>query len=84
MSKKRYKEFNKAETETTINILYNDNLLCIYTNKVSLQRKLNKLIGEPKKEFMMKNSIAGSCWEMSLEDKSKISKIIMKANIFSL
>ena len=34
----------KEEAETTINVLYNENKLVIYTNKVKLQKELNKLI----------------------------------------
>ena len=82
--KKIYKELNKSETETTINVLYIENLLYIYTNKVSLQRELNKLIGEPTKEHMIKRSIVGSTWEISLDDKTKISRMVLKANIFEL
>lgn len=82
--KKIYKELNKSETETTINVLYSENLLYIYTNKVSLQRELNKLIGEPAKEHIVKKSIVGSTWKISLDDKVKISRMVLKANIFEL
>ena len=82
--KKIYKEINKLETETTINVLYSENLLYIYTNKVTLQKQLNKLIGEPTKEHMVKRSIVGSTWEISLDDKTKISRMVLKANIFEL
>ena len=34
MEKKIYKEVNKNETETTINVLYKEEKICIYTNKV--------------------------------------------------
>ena len=81
---KNYKEINKSETETTINVLYHENKLVVYTNKVSLQRQLNKLIGEPTKELKIKRSIAGSIWEIPLEEKSKIQRIIVKANIYEL
>lgn len=82
--KKIYKEANKAEIETTVNVLYSENKLSIYTNKVDLQRQLNKLLGEPTKELKVKRSIAGSIWEISLDDKSKISKVILKANLYEL
>lgn len=82
--KKIYKEANKGEIETTVNVLYSENKLAIYTNKVDLQRKLNKLLGEPTKELKVKRSIAGSIWEISLDDKSKISKVILKANLYEL
>lgn len=82
--KKIYKEANKGEIETTVNVLYSENKLSIYTNKVDLQRQLNKLLGEPTKELKVKRSIAGSIWEISLDDKSKISKVILKANLYEL
>ena len=84
MKEKIYKEPIKAEIETTINVLYNENILSIYTNKADLQRKLNKLIGEPTKEEKRKRSIVGSRWDIYLNEKNKISKIILKANIYEL
>ena len=78
------KQINKSETETTINVLYDEKIISIYTNKVDLQRKLNKMIGEPSKEYKIKRSIVGSTWEISLDDKAKIQKVILKANIYEL
>lgn len=82
MKKKIYKEPLKSETETTINVLYDEKILSIYTNKVSLQKQLVRLIGEPTKELMYKRSITGSIWNISLNEKNKIQKIILKANIY--
>lgn len=84
MKNKIYKEPIKSEEETTINVLYSENILSIYTNKVKLQKQLNKLIGEPTKEYKIKRSIVGSLWEISLDDKTKIQKIVLKANIYEL
>ena len=81
---KIYKETDKSEIETTINVLYGENKLSIYTNKVSLQKELNKILGAPTKEYKVKRSIVGSIWDISLEEKSKISKVILKANIYEL
>ena len=81
---KIYKEPIKAETETTINVLYSENKLSIYTNKVPLQKQLVKILGEPTRENKIKRSIACSTWEITLDNKSKISKMILKANIFEL
>lgn len=81
---KNYKEINKAETETTINVLYSENLLLIYTNKIELEKQLYKILGEPKQEYIKGKSIIGSIWEVPLSEKTKISKIILKANIFEL
>ncbi len=84
MESKIYKEPNKNETETTVNVLYSENKLLLYTNKVSLQKQLNKLIGKPKEEYKIKKSIVGSLWEISLSDKVKIQRIILQANIYEL
>ncbi len=81
---KIYKEPNISEIETTINVLYDENILSIYTNKANLQRKLNKLLGEPTKEYKIKKSTVGSIWEISLDDKTKIQRLIVKANIYEL
>ena len=71
MIKKIYKEPIKEEMETTINVLYSENKLSLYTNKVDLQKKLNKLIGEPTKEYKIKRSIVGSTWDIPLKEKEK-------------
>ena len=81
---KIYKEPNKCETETTINVLYDDKILSIYTNNVKLQKQLNKLLGKPNKEYKIKRSITGSSWDVPLSDKTKIQKLIVKANIYNL
>lgn len=84
MEKKIYKEANQTETETNINVLYKEQILSLYTNKIDLQKKLNKIIGEPTKEYKIKRSISGSVWEIPLKDKTKIRNLILKANIFEL
>lgn len=82
--RKIYKVANKSETETTINVLYGEKVLSIYTNKVELQRQLYKVLGEPKKEYIKGRSITGSVWEVPLREKSKISRMVLKVNIFEL
>ena len=81
---KRYKEPNKLELETTINVLYEENVISIYTNKPELQKQLCKSIGEPEKEFKKGKSILASRWCIPMSEKSKISKMMLKANIFEL
>ena len=81
---KKYKEPKVEEMETTINVMYNDNTFSIYTNKPNLQKQLNKIIGEPTKEYKIKRSISGSRWDISLDNKIIISRLILKANVFEL
>ncbi len=82
-NKKIYKEPIKSEMETNINVIYSENIFEVYTNNVPLQRQLNKLLGEPAKEYKIKRSIVGSKWKISLDDQSKINKIFLKARIFN-
>ena len=84
IKKKIYKEAESEEIETTINVLYEEGVLSIYTNKVDLQRALLKILGEPSKEYKKGKSVAASMWNVPLNEKSKISKIVLKANIFEL
>lgn len=84
MKKKIYKEANQFETETNINVLYKEQIISIYTNKVDLQKKLNKILGEPTKEYKIKRSISGSVWEIPFKDKTKITKLMLKGNIYEL
>ena len=84
VKKKIYKEANPEEIETTINVLYEENVISIYTNKVDLQRELFKILGEPTREDIRGKSVVSSMWEVSLDEKSKISKILLKANLFEL
>ena len=82
--KRAYKEINKEETETTINVLYLEKIISLYTNKIELQKQLKKVLGKAKREDIKGNSIIGSCWEIPFEEKSKISQMMLKANIFEL
>ena len=43
---KKYKEPIESEMETTVNVLYGENCLSLYTNKPEIQRKLNQQINE--------------------------------------
>ena len=74
--KKIYKEANKSETETTVNVLYQENKLLIYTNKVDLQKQLNKLIGEPNKEYITKITLG-----IKTDTLDNTGKIISKEKI---
>ena len=82
--RRAYKEINKEETETTINVLYDEKLISIYTNKIELQKQLKKVLGKPKREDIRGNSIIGSCWEVPFSEITKISQMMLKANIFEL
>ena len=79
-----YKEPNKSETETTINVLYWKEIVSIYTNNVDLQKKLRKVLGKATIEDRRGRSIVASRWDVPMADKAKISQMILKANLFEL
>ena len=79
-----YKEPNKSETETTVNVLYWEEMISIYTNKVDLQKQLRKTIGKPSQEYIRGRSIVGARWNVPFSDKQKISQMILKVNLFEL
>ena len=60
--------------EYCFEIATDENTIHFYTNKVTLRRKLDKLIGEPQKEYKIKRSIVGSCWDIPLSDKNYSKK----------
>ena len=82
--KRIYKESNKSETETTINVLYKEQIIVVYTNNVSIEKQLYKILGKPKEEYLKGKSIIGSTWEVKFSDKTKIRNMMLKANIFEL
>lgn len=82
--KKSYHEPIKSEEETTINVLYKEQVISVYTNKVDLQRKLLKVLGKPSEEYKRKQIIYASRWNIPMSEKSKISQMILKANIYEL
>ena len=82
--RRAYKEINKEETETTINVLYNEKIISVYTNKIELQKQLKRVLWKAKREDDRGNAIIGSCWEIPFEEKSIISQMMLNANIFEL
>ena len=81
---KSYKEPIESEVETTINVIYGENILSVYTNKVDLQKSLGKTLGKPTLEYRRGRSILASRWDISLNEKNKISQMMLKSDIFGL
>lgn len=81
---KSYKEPIESEVETTINVIYSENILSVYTNKAALQKSLCKTLGTPTQEYRRGRSILASRWDISLDEKIKISQMMLKSDIFNL
>ena len=67
--KRVYKEVNKSETETTINVLYDEQIISVYTNKIELQKQLLKVLGKPTEEYIKGRSIIGTRWDIPFTEK---------------
>ena len=65
-----------------MNILYNI-YVKIYPREDTFMGSKKKHSSDTK-QYKIKRSIAGSRWNISLDDKTKIQKIILKANIYEL
>ena len=70
----RYINTLPEEQETVINIIYEDEIVKVYTSK-----DLTKKLGEPTTKYKKnKNYYSGASWEISFHDNAKLRKIIVK------
>lgn len=68
----------EAEQETIINIDYYANIVNIYTCNRAIYQNLGKKLGQPLKEFYIKDKISGACWSIPFEEKATINKILSR------
>ena len=66
------------EQETTINILYSEKILCIYSSRKSIILRLEKKLGKPTEVFKTKELVTGVKWEIPFKDKNKIRLALSK------
>ena len=65
----RYYKTEPAEQETTINILYKEQIIRIYSSRVETIEKLTKKIGEPDHRYKRSKTYwSGACWEIQFAD----------------
>jgi len=66
------------ELETTINILYSDSCLEIYTSKKSVYERLEKKLNKPNDTYYIKDKICGGRWKIPFSDKRKITSVLSR------
>jgi hypothetical protein len=75
----RYINTLPEEQETVINIIYEDEIVKVYTSKPETIKDLTKKLGEPTTKYKKnKNYYSGASWEISFHDNAKLRKIIVK------
>lgn len=67
-----------GEQETTINLIYEDKYLYIYSSRKSIIERLIKKLGNPTKIDTIKGLITGASWKISFKDKEKIRVALSK------
>lgn len=66
------------EQETIININYAQKQVSVYTNRRSVYDRIVKRIGEPRKKYYTSNKISGANWDMSFDNRKKITSILSR------
>ena len=75
----RYINTLPEEQETVINIIYEDEIVKVYTSKPETIKDLTKKLGEPTTKYKKnRNYYSGASWEISFHDNAKLRKILVK------
>lgn len=75
----RYYKTEPAEQETTINILYKEQIIRIYSSRVETIEKLTKKIGEPDHRYKRSKTYwSGACWKIQFADIERVKEILNK------
>ena len=75
----KYLEIPTEEQETTINILYEEQIVKVYTNRKEVIRDLTKRIGKPTKKYQKcKTYWCGADWDIDFCDVEKIKNVLNK------
>ena len=70
-----------AEQETTVNILYDEQIIRIYSSRVEIIKILTKQLGEPTIKYKKSKTYwTGANWDISFADSKKIEKILLIKN----
>lgn len=65
------------EQETLINILYDEQLIRIYTNRIEVIQELINEIGQPTKKYKKSKTYwSGASWDIHFTEHQKINNIL--------
>lgn len=67
------------EQETTINILYDEEIIQIYSNRVDVIKNLIEKLGAPTEKYKKNQTYwSGAVWNIKFKEKVKVKKILSK------
>lgn len=65
------------EQETLINILYEEQIIRIYSNRIDVINNLAEILGKPSKKYIKSKTYwSGASWDINFTEYSKIQKIL--------
>lgn len=73
---KKFYNTLQEEQETIINIDYGAKKASFYTSRYSAYNRLYKKLGEPTQTYYVDKKISGASWEVSFEDRNKLSSVL--------
>lgn len=75
----KYEDTELIDQETIINILYNEEIIRIYSSRVDTIKNLIKIIGKPTKKIKKnKTTWSGAYWDIDFRDGETINKVLSK------
>lgn len=67
------------EQETTINIIYSDGIIRVYSSQPNVIQRLIKLFGQPTQKYKKSKAYwSGASWDIDFADSAKIKHILNK------
>lgn len=67
------------EQETLINVLYDEQIVSIYTNRIDVIQNLTDKIGKPTKKYVKSKTYwSGASWDICFSELNKLEGILNK------
>lgn len=67
------------EQETLINVLYDEQIVSIYTNRIDVIQNLTDKIGKPTKKYVKSKTYwSGASWDVCFSELNKLEGILNK------
>ena len=64
------------EQETIINILYEDQIVRVYSNQIQIIQNLTQILGQPNKKYKKSRTYwSGSSWDIGFHNRAKITEL---------
>ena len=73
----KYLDTTISEQETTINVIYDEHIISVYSNRKEVVKNLTRLLGKPtKRDRKGKTYWTGATWDLDFNEFEKINKVL--------